>query len=302
MVMLEGLLPKKPTHVMRLDTDEQSARTIIDMLGEVFDPAETAIAAFESTDNGPWFLEAYFSRIPDEHAIREMVRPFIGDVIDRAVFSQLGEQDWIKASLEGLKPVRAGRILIHGFHDRPLIQANDIAIEIEAALAFGTGHHGTTLGCLRALTDEVRRKRPLHILDVGTGTGILSFAAAKLLKTRVTAGDIDPVAVQVAKENASLNGIQSFIDLYTGPGIRSRKADRAKHFDIVMANILAKPLRLLARDLTSVARPDGTLILSGLLLSDVASILSAYRTFGWSLRKQYNLEGWATLVLKKTYH
>ena len=298
--MLEGLHPRKPTHIMRCETDEGSARTVTDLLGELFDPAETAIASFETVDNGPWLLEAYFSRQPDEQAIKELIRPYVGKGIDNVVFLQIDEKDWIKTSLEGLKPVRAGKILVHGSHDRPHVKANDLSIEIEAALAFGTGHHGTTLGCLLAFTDAVKTKKPLHILDVGTGTGILSFAAAKLLKTHIIAGDIDPVAVAVAKENAYLNGIHSLISLYAAPGIRHHLANRPKHFDIVMANILAKPLRLLARDLTSVIHPNGTLILSGLLIRDIPGVLSAYRIFGWHLRKRYELEGWAALVLKKS--
>lgn len=300
--MLEGLHPNRPTHIMRLTTDEKSARTITDLLGEVFDPTETAVAAFETEDNGPWLLEAYFARKPDETAIRELARPFVGDEADKAVFVKIEQKDWIKASLEGLNPVRAGRIFVHGNHDRHLKQINDISIEIEASLAFGTGHHGTTLGCLLAFSDEVKKQKPSRILDVGTGTGILGFAAGKLLKTKVIAGDIDPEAIRVARENAHLNAIHSFMKFYTAPGIRNSLANKTHYFDIVFANILAKPLRLLARDLTRVAKPNGSLILSGLLLKDVPGVLSAYRSLGWTMRRHYEREGWAALVLKKSIH
>src|SRR5829696_413285 len=180
--MLEGLHPNRPTHVMRLTTDERSARAMTDVIGEIFDPAETAVAAFETEHSGPWLLEAYFASPPDERAIRELVRPLVGSEADRVVFSAIEEQDWVKASLEGLSPVRAGRILVHGGHDRDQVRSNDIGIEIEAALAFGTGHHGTTRGCLLAFVDELKRRKPNRVLDVGTGTGILGFAAAKILK------------------------------------------------------------------------------------------------------------------------
>jgi len=297
--MLEGLHPNRPTHVMRLTTDERSARAMTDVIGEIFDPAETAVAAFETEHGGPWLLEAYFAREPDESAIRDLVRPLVGPEADRAIFSALEEQDWVKASLDGLDPVRAGRILVHGAHDRDRVRPNDLAIEIEAALAFGTGHHGTTRGCLLAFVDELKRGRPQRVLDVGAGTGILGFAAAKILKRPVVAGDIDSEAVRVARENARLNGIGSQMKLYVGPGVRSPLADRPGRFDLVFANILAKPLRLLAPDLARVAAPHGTLILSGLLARDVPGVLSAYAAQGWRLSRRYDLEGWAALVLKR---
>ena len=284
---------------MRITTDERSARAMTDLIGEIFDPAETAVAAFETEDGGPWLLEAYFAREPDETAIRELVRPVVGAEADKAVFLPLEQQDWVKTSLEGLNPVRAGRLLVHGSHDRDRRKPNDVAIEIEAALAFGTGHHGTTKGCLLAFADELKRRVPRRVLDVGTGTGILAFAAAKLLKREVVAGDIDPEAIRVARENARLNGIDAHLRLYVGPGVRSPLADRPGRFDLVFANILAKPLRLLAPSLVRVAAPHGTLILSGLLARDVPGVLSAYAAHGWHLERRYDLEGWAALVMKK---
>src|ERR671939_714141 len=135
--MLEGLHPNRPTHVMRLTTDERSARMMTDLLGEVFDPAETAVAAFETEDGRSWLLEAYFASEPDEAAIRDLVRPLVGKGADAAVFETIAERDWVRNSLEGLKPVRAGRFLVHGAHDREAVRVNDVSIEIEAALAFG---------------------------------------------------------------------------------------------------------------------------------------------------------------------
>jgi ribosomal protein L11 methyltransferase len=297
--MLEGLHPNRPTHVMRLTTDERSARAMTDLIGEIFDPAETAVAAFETEDGGPWLLEAYFASEPDEEAIRELVRPFVGSEADRAVFMPLAQQDWVKASLEGLNPVRAGRILVHGSHDRGQVGPNDVAIEIEAALAFGTGHHGTTKGCLMAFADELKRRVPRRVLDVGTGTGILAFAAAKVLRRPVVAGDIDPEAIRVARENARLNGIGGLLKLYVGPGVRSPLAARPGAFDLIFANILAKPLRILAPSIARVASEDATLILSGLLGPDVPGVLSAYAAQGWRLERRYDLEGWAALVLRR---
>jgi ribosomal protein L11 methyltransferase len=227
------------------------------------------------------------------------VRPLVGGEADRALFEVLARTDWVKTSLEGLRPVRAGRFLVHGAHDREQRRPGDLAIEIEAALAFGTGHHGTTKGCLLAMVRELRRRRPRHVLDVGTGTGILALAAAKAVRRRVVAGDIDAEAVRVARENARLNGVGSLIAFYTGPGVRHALADRRGRFDLVTANILARPLRRLAPALARVLAPDGTMILSGLLPGDVPGVLAAYAAQGLRLRSRSLIEGWATLDMKR---
>jgi ribosomal protein L11 methyltransferase len=296
--MLEGLHPNRPTHVMRLATDERSARAMTDLLGEVFDPAETAVAAFEAEGGRSWLLEAYFASAPDEAAIRELIRPLVGDKADEAAFDRIEEKDWVAASLEGLRPVRAGRFLVHGAHDRGEARPNDIAIEIEAALAFGTGHHGTTRGCLLALVRELKRRRPRRVLDVGTGTGILALAAAKALKRVVVAGDIDPVAIAVARANARLNGVAPLVRFYVAPGVRHALARRHK-FDLVFANILARPLRRLAPSLARVLERRGTLVLSGLLPRDIPGVLSAYAAQGLRCDHRLELEGWAALVLRR---
>lgn len=223
----------------------------------------------------------------------------VGDQADAATFETIDQQDWVRASLEGLNPVRAGRFLVHGSHDRDTVRPNDLAIEIEAALAFGTGHHGTTLGCLRALADRLKCGRPAHVLDVGTGTGILAFAAAKALHTPVIAGDLDPEAVTTAVGNARLNGLGPTLRLYQGPGVRHALANRPRRFDVVFANILARPLKGLAPSLTAVVADHGILILSGLIERDVPGVLSTYRHRGFHLARHGLIEGWATLVLKR---
>ena len=297
--MLEGLPPHKPTHVMRLNVDEAAARATTDLIGEMFDPTETAVAAFEDEATGIWRLEAYFADAPDEDFVRDLIRPLLGDAADAAIFETIERQDWVRASLEGLKPVRAGRFLVHGSHDRGQRRPNDLAIEIEAALAFGTGHHGTTLGCLRALAAELKQGRPRHVLDVGTGTGILAFAAAKALHAPVIAGDLDPEAVVTAAANARHNGLGGLVRLYLGPGVRHASAARTRHFDLVFANILAKPLKRLAPSLTGVVATSGTLVLSGLIPRDVAGVLSSYRACGFHLVRHGLIEGWVCLVLRR---
>lgn len=300
--MREGLLPHTVTTVLKLSTTVDRAKSVTELLGEVLDPGETAVSAFEIDDeaeDSPWFVEVFFAEPPDEDAIRALIGPIVGEDLSGAVFTAVESKDWVKASLDGLKPVRAGRFLVHGSHDRGAVGVNDIGIEIEASLAFGTGHHGTTAGCLLAIHEECRRRTPRHVLDVGSGTGLLALAAAKLLKRRVVAGDIDPVAVEVARANAALNHAPQALDLYVGPGVRHAKAARPGHFDLVVANILQRPLMRLSRDIAAVLKPNGTLILSGLMMRDVAGVLAAYRMQGWSLQRRAAREGWATLVLRR---
>lgn len=304
--MREGLLPATVATVFELSTSGEKARALTELLGEIFDPTETAISAFEIEDgvttlslNAPWKVEIYFAQHPDEEAVRDLLRPIVGGLVDTTPFTTVNTRDWVAASLDGLKPVRAGRVLVHGAHDRETVRVNDVAIEIEAALAFGTGHHGTTAGCLLALDAELKKRRPRFGIDVGTGTGILALALAKQIKRKVVAGDIDAVAVEVSAHNARLNHAPRALDLYVAPGLRHAKANRPGRFDLVLANILAGPLRRLAPSIARVLAPQGTLILSGLLAMDVVGVVSAYRHQGVYLASHSLREGWATLVMKK---
>ena len=297
--MLEGLPPNNASHMLRLDCDEKRARAVADLIVETFDPTETAAAAFE-LDGGPqWSVEVYFASAPDEAQILELIESAAGaETAQAARFFTVAEEDWVESALAGLAPVRAGRVLVHGAHDRGRRRANDIGVEIEAALAFGTGHHGTTLGCLKALDRIAKRRRPARILDVGTGTGVLAIASALLFHRRVACGDIDPIAVVTASANARANGAGPYVRPVVATGLRHPSLQG--EYDLIFANILAKPLRLLAPEIARAAAPAAELALSGLLARDVRGVLDAYRAQGFFLAERDDIDGWATLVLRRS--
>lgn len=304
--MLEGLPPNNASHLLRLVCDEATARAIADIMIESFDPAEAASSAFELEPNthdwksGDWIVEVYFGDAPDEDWVRELVQMAAGDDAAKAVgFSRIEARDWIASSLEGLAPVRAGRFLVHGSHDRDKVRSNDIGLEIEAALAFGTGHHGTTHGCLKMLDAILKTRRPRSVLDVGTGTGVLALAAAKALKMPVVAGDIDPISVEAARSNAVLNGAAPWLFPVVAKGTDHPVIQGGGPYDLIFANILAKPLRLLAPSIANVASRDADIVLSGLLVRDVPGVLSAYKAQGLRLTKRIVLDGWATLLMRR---
>ncbi len=297
--MLEGLPPHRPTHLMKLVCDERTARRIADAVVEMFDPAETAAAAFENEATGQWEVEVYFSARPDEDFIRDIVGAHGGTAAAKEVrFDAIDEKDWVKASLDGLAPVPAGRFVVHGSHDRGRVPGHAIAIEIEAALAFGTGHHGTTRGCLLFLDDILKRRRPVHVLDVGTGTGVLAIAAARALRRPVAAGDIDVVAVEAARANAVHNRAGSWLRPVVAKGVGHPALRGGAPYDLIFANILARPLMRLAPSIGGVAAPGADIILSGLQARDVPGVLAAYRAQGLHLAARRDLEGWASLHLR----
>jgi ribosomal protein L11 methyltransferase len=188
---------------------------------------------------------------------------------------------------------------VHGAHDRTRVRPNDVGVEIEAGLAFGTGHHGTTRGCLLHLERVLRRRRPRAVLDVGCGAGVLAIAAAKVLRRRVALGDIDPVAVAVANDNARLNGVARHVKALVSKGIDNPALRAGAPYDLVFANILAKPLRALAPALGAAIARDGDAIVSGLLYADVPGVLAAWRAQGFYAAQRIDLEGWASLRLRR---
>jgi ribosomal protein L11 methyltransferase len=283
----------------RLVTDSDTARRLSDALMEVFDPGETAVAAFEGS-GGAWTVEIHFEHAPDEVAVRSLVGSLAGDAAcENLAFATVAARDWVAQSLEGLQMVAAGRFVVHGAHHRDRVMPNRTGIEIEAALAFGTGHHGTTRGCLMALDRILKRRRPRRILDVGTGTGVLAIAAARAARRAVLAGDIDPMSVRIARDNARLNRVGALVEIIWASGLSDRRMRTRAPFDLVFANILLRPLKLLAKPIRRLAAPGARVVISGLLPGQANAALAAYRTLGLVLERRVPLDGWATLVLAR---
>ncbi len=277
---------------------EATAKRVVDRLTESFFEGQAAIAAFEGA-GGRWSISVHFAEAPNETAIRELVRLAAGDEAAQDIaFDRVEAKDWVKATLEELVPVRAGRFIVHGHHDRAKIPPNKLGIEIEAALAFGTGHHGTTRGCLLLLDSVLKAHDPRRPLDLGTGTGVLAIAAAKALQRHVLASDIDPLSVRVARDNARLNGAGDLVETIRATGFSAPEFARRGPFDLVLANILANPLRQMATPMARHLAASALVILSGLLPHQAQSVIAAYCARGLILVRHIQIEGWSSLLLR----
>ena len=279
--------------------DERTARRVVDVLNESFEDGHAAVAAFERPD-GLWEVSLHFAEAPDQGSIRELVGLAAGDEIAQAItFDTVEATDWVAASLEDLAPVPAGRFVVHGRHDRARVPVNSIGIEIEAAVAFGTGHHGTTRGCLLLLDQVLRAHAPKRVLDLGTGSGVLGIAAAKALRRKVLASDIDPVSVRTARDNARSNGVGNLVEAVQASGFSAPQFAAHGPFDLVLANILANPLRQMATPMAAHLAPSGFVILSGLLAHQAQAVIASYRARGLVLLRRLELDGWSSLLMQR---
>ncbi len=291
-------IPKTPRASFTL-ADEATARRVSDLLTESLFESEAAVAAFEG-EGGRWDVTVHFAHSPDEAAIRDLVALAAGKEAAPTIrFDTVESKDWVKATLNQLVPVHAGRFVVHGAHDRAHVAPNRLGIEIEAALAFGTGHHGTTRGCLLLLDSLLKAHRPRRVLDLGTGTGVLAIAAAKALHHSVLASDIDLQSVRIAGQNARQNGAAPWVKTVPGNGFSAREIRRRRPFDLILANILANPLRQMATAMARHLAAGEHLILSGLLSSQAASVIAAYRARGFVVKSHIRIEGWSSLLLRR---
>lgn len=265
---------------------------------ERLDPPPTGVGVFELEDgSGLWEVGGYFEAPPDEAGLALLAaafgaRPF--------AVSELPETDWVAKVRRELQPVEAGRFFVHGSHDADRVPEGRIALLIEAAMAFGTGHHGTTLGCLRML-DRLADKgvRAERIADIGAGTAVLAMAAARLWDVPVLASDIDPVAVEVAEANVRVNGLEDRVRCIEAAGFDHPIIAAAAPFELIFANILMGPLIELSPDLAAALVPGGHAILSGILNDQADSVVDAYRTVGLDLVRADRVEAWTTLLLRR---
>ena len=265
----------------------------------LLDDLAGALSAFEIVEQ-EWRVEAYPpSSVLSPALVAELAlaAAAAGGTLVEIGEGQLPDRDWLAENQLAFPPLRVGRFFIYGSHHRGRVPAGAIGIMLDAATAFGTGEHPSTRGCLMALDRLARRHRFRRPLDVGTGTGILAVAAAKLLHRRVLASDIDRGAVRVARHNVARNGVAGLVRVRGADGYRDR-AIRKLPYDLILSNILARPLALLARDLARTLMPGGRAVLSGLLRRQEPIVLAPHRGCGIVLERRLVIDGWSTLVFR----
>ncbi len=275
----------------------EAVQSLADAIDEHFAINAMAVTINETDEaNNLWNAVAYFETEKAAQQARDILK------ITAAEIAPVPDVDWVRKSLEGLAPVIAGRFYLHGSHDRPTRRHGGHSFEIDAGTAFGTGHHGTTSGCLQALDAILKYQRPRRILDLGCGTGVLALAAARSTASAVLATDIDPEAVRVTKLNADLNHLGPKIHAITAAGLHHPAIRQAGPFDLIFANILAKPLAALAHGLSELLLPRGKIILSGLTRDQLRWIAACYRQQGLVPVQTIKIDNWVALVVTKPSH
>jgi ribosomal protein L11 methyltransferase len=277
-------------------TGEDAARALAEAV-ERLNPEPYGVGVFEVEDGrGVWEVGGYFTEPPDGIALAVLAEAFGARPF---AVSELPEVDWVAHVRRELAPVEAGRFFVYGSHDADRVPPGRVALQIEATVAFGTGHHGTTLGCLRALDRLLEAGvRPARVADIGCGTAVLALAAAKELPAaRVIASDIDPVAVEVARANLEVNGLVGRVDCLEAAGFDHPALAAAAPFDLVFANILKGPLVELAPVMAAHVAAGGRVILSGLLVVQAEVVTAEYLSRGFVLESREDLGEWSALVM-----
>lgn len=278
-------------------TGETPAYALAEAL-EALTPEPTGVGVFEIEDgSGLWEVAAYFIDPPDVAGLAVLATLHNAK---QFVVSDIPDQDWVSKVQRELSPVTAGRFFVYGGHDADKVPGDAVPLLIEAAMAFGTGHHGTTKGCLEAFEGLLQQGfSGEKILDVGCGTAVLAMAAAKVLPHRVYASDIDPVAVEVAAANVSANGLEGRVETLVANGLDDAALRENGPYDLIFANILKAPLIGLAPDMGAAANSGGYVILSGILNEQADEVIAVYCENGFNLLQKSSIVEWTTLILEK---
>ncbi|MEN0087856.1 MAG: 50S ribosomal protein L11 methyltransferase [Pseudomonadota bacterium] len=282
------------------EAERGAARRVHDLIDAAMGEDVLALSLFETAPDAQlWRVEMFVPTGEAEQTLGALKKALGGDLFGLTpAIEEVEERDWVTQSLEGLKPVHAGRFIVHGDHDRHVPQPHHVAVEINAGQAFGTGHHGTTAGCLDMLEWLLKRTKPDFAFDVGTGSGVLAIAIAKAARIQVLASDMDEVSSIVAADNARLNGVQSFVECFAARGLEDNRYRQMPPAPLIVANILAGPLAALAPSMEWHLAKGGHLLLSGLLPHQRGWILAAYRAQGLYHLKSHYRDGWLTLILQ----
>ena len=276
-----------------------AGREPAEALGEAMErltPEPHGVGVFEIEDgSGLWEIGGYFTETPDTAGLELLVASFGAKPF---VISELPETDWVAKVQRDLAPVEAGRFFVYGGHDADRVPEGRVALLIEAAMAFGTGHHGTTLGCLRALDRLLEDGfRAQNVLDLGCGTAVLAMAAAHVWPVTPLASDIDQVAIEVAASNVAANGLTGRVVCVEAAGLDHPQLNAAAPFDLIFANILKGPLIELAPSIAKASTPGGIVILSGILNEQADEVLGVYARHGFNPIREEKIVDWTTLTL-----
>ncbi|MGH6804084.1 MAG: 50S ribosomal protein L11 methyltransferase [Methyloceanibacter sp.] len=285
-------------HQAIIEAQALPAERIARALDEALDPSPVAVGLFDRGE-GRFEVFAHYEEPPRHDALLELIAQAAGgDGIGPLRIEELAPEDWVTLSQERRGKVEAGRFLVHGSHDRGRLPRRCLSIEIDAGQAFGTAHHASTRGCLLALDDQLKRRRPRIVVDIGAGTGILAIAAAKALRRCVMASDSDPLAVTIAADNARKNGVGPLVSVLRARGFAHLRLSRVQA-DLVLANLLERALHDLAPIFAEHVAPGGTAILSGLTQTQARGTEARYRAYGFTLKNRIVLDGWTTLVITR---
>ena len=289
------------TWKLSFTTTKQAAEIYADTLEDALHPEATAISNMQEDEaHNVWRVEAYYLEEPDSETLRTLFvvpEELSGTRPQDLIVEELPPTDWVSKSQEGLHPIITERFFLHGSHDADKQPDGKIPLLVDAGMAFGTGHHPTTHGCLKMIEIVARRRQIHHPLDLGCGSGVLAIALAKLTGAKVIASDIDATSVEITRDNALLNGVGPRIKALTAAGFDHPTLREQSPFDLIIANILAGPLCDMAAHLSSQILYNGEIILSGILQEQANMVLSAYRMQGLYLKQRLDMEEWVTLNL-----